>query len=111
MTRPPAPALTAVLDELDGLRAKATPGWNLVGGTHDRVVIDGLGEHVCETLQPTDAALIVAAVNRLPQLTAALRAVLAEHDGIRCPDRTFESLRGVEPCPTVAAITTALEAS
>jgi hypothetical protein len=68
--------LLALLDELDAARDKATYGWNRLGGTHDRTVINYVGEHVCDTAREVDAALIVAAVNALPKLTAALRAAL-----------------------------------
>jgi hypothetical protein len=69
----PTPLVT-LLDQLDELRAKATtPGWSLVGGTPKRTVINGRGLHVCETFLSSDAALIVGAVNALPELIAELR--------------------------------------
>jgi hypothetical protein len=84
--------LTALLDELDAAREKATPGeWV----TDERGWIDadlrtviGPGDVECMSHcyggisriegdnLADDAALIVAAVNNLPKLTAALRAVL-----------------------------------
>ena len=80
--------ITELCDQLDQLRAAATPGtWSVsedaIGGTDivtsDEVYVsDEMG-----AISKVDAALIVAAVNVLPQLTAALRAVeaLAEEYG------------------------------
>lgn len=80
------------LDQLDKLRAKGTPGeWRVGFGTDiasgvkqadpgiyifEREVcqIDDLRENDVEP--EADAALIVAAVNALPELTVELRAVL-----------------------------------
>lgn len=116
----------ALLDELDEARAAATPGPWKVCEDHGRDVADEAWSWVAVTTEmgrevattwpvgheqhdpEADAALIVAEHNSLPLLTAALRAVAELHDGRRCADYTFESLRGYEPCPTVAAITAAL---
>ena len=83
--------LLRLLDELDAAREKATPGewwsehhdygdeWWFGGTTGDgQEVING--HIVTGGDSAADAALIVAAVNALPKLTAALRAVLAECD-------------------------------
>jgi hypothetical protein len=80
-----APALTALLDELDRLRAAATPGeWVERGRSQEPYVGSGRkpGEYgyVCTPKNPADAALIVAAVNAVPRLTAAVRAALALAD-------------------------------
>lgn len=83
--------LAALLDDLDQLRAAATPGeW--VNDSHEIYqAVPGLPEAVnagdwigetCRVDDPrsdADAALIVAAVNAVPQLTTALRAVLGLH--------------------------------
>ena len=77
-----------LLDQLDQARAAATPGpWQVESGDvwtvpeFDLHRFDVMGEQVAKTdLVDADASLIVAAVNHLPQLTAALRAVLALAD-------------------------------
>jgi hypothetical protein len=74
-----APEPLACLDALADTHAKATEGWSLLGGTHEGVVIDDRGDFVCEVGRSRDAAAIVAAHNALPELIAALRAVLALH--------------------------------
>jgi hypothetical protein len=84
----------ALLDELERARAEATPGpWRLsteeagepypglLGyNARDEIVVAYTGliplEPHEEADARSDAALIVAAVNALPRLTAALRAVL-----------------------------------
>lgn len=85
--------LTVLLDQLDAARAKATPGeWEQHGGDPSYVIgavghEDGEYLDVADTAafrkgsaqEAADAACIVAAVNALPRLTAALRAVLALH--------------------------------
>jgi hypothetical protein len=68
----PTPAVPDLLTRLEQLRAAATPGpW-----THD-VYEDHASRRrfVAETGWRPDAALIVAAVNALPSLVSALRAV------------------------------------
>jgi hypothetical protein len=81
-------ALTTLLDQLDELRAKATPGPWSEAPWSDTVVLPATW--AAEAVLPedrgpfaaiyatsdADAALIVAAVNAVPQLTAAVRAVL-----------------------------------
>jgi hypothetical protein len=83
--------LGKLLDDLDAARAEATPGpWaqqngarHLVYGNPDE------GMFVCAAGNAdypgpiADAALIVAAVNALPRLTAALRAVEVLAEGWR----------------------------
>ena len=78
--------LRAHLDRLDTALAEATPGpWEHITDDHGRKGIEhsiwsgeegGLdGSYVSEQVEdPADAALIVAAVNALPALTAAVRA-------------------------------------
>jgi hypothetical protein len=67
--------LGKLLDDLDAARAKATPGeWEL-----DEDSISPLDLYTSDA----DAALIVAAVNALPRLTAALRAVEVLAEGWR----------------------------
>lgn len=62
-----------LLDDLDAAREKATPGPWRTGGSG---IVAGL-EYVASGVRTDpDAALIVAAVNNLPRLTAAIRAVL-----------------------------------
>jgi hypothetical protein len=154
--------ITALCDQLDQLRAAATPGeWHVAkGGLIDAgeydIVISG-GQVDCmarcyggvSTIEgdnlPADAALIVAAINALPQLTAALRAVEALHapvewheeaepgEGVFDPTKPLtpfchectddEYVDAIEfgdpidlssdvvswPCPTVTAITEALQ--
>jgi len=76
-----------LLDQLDALRAAATPGpWEHVTDDHGRKGVEhsvwsDSGEcYVAEVLPGPDAALIVAAVNSLPQLVAALRGVMKVAD-------------------------------
>lgn len=86
---------------------------------------DRIYEHTLETwdaIEPddqqreADADLIVAAVNALPQLTSALRAVLALHQRERGPwdssvcthCMTAQEEQQEWPCPTVQAVTAAL---
>jgi len=65
-----------MLDQLDALRAAGTPGsWGIDEGTLRHIDAEDQ-DGLAETLDAADAALIVAAVNALPQLTAAIRAVL-----------------------------------
>lgn len=67
--------ITALCDRLDALLAAATPGeWRQDGtmiaeGRHLNTIVDCWED-------AADAALIVAAVNALPELTRAVRAVL-----------------------------------
>ena len=63
------------LDELDAAREKATPGpWRK--GALQYVYAEGPGSPVvADEVGSADAALIVAAVNAVPALTSALRAV------------------------------------
>jgi len=95
------PDLRALLDGLDAALAKATPGpWAQQNGAPNFVYGDPeVGIFVCDTGhdvladgQPTaDAALIVAAVNALPALLAAVRAaadLAGELDGHVMP-RSF----------------------
>jgi hypothetical protein len=84
--------ITALCDQLDQLRAAATKGaWHIAksgaidAGEYDTVLTGGpvecmaycYGGSSTVEVEDADAALIVAAVNALPQLTAALRAVEA----------------------------------
>jgi cell division protein ZapA (FtsZ GTPase activity inhibitor) len=85
--------ITDRLDEIERLRAAATPGpWETTawGGTdHDGegwaeygVRLDDRGPVILgyDEQAQADAALIVAAVNAVPELVAAVRAVLALAD-------------------------------
>jgi hypothetical protein len=81
--------VVTLLDELDRLREAATPGpW--VNDSHEIhqgipgfMDVPNVGQWIGETCRvddprsDADAALIVAAVNAVPRLTAALRGVLA----------------------------------
>jgi len=108
------------LDQLDALLTAGTPlPWV---GDEDGEWIWGeasslaFGELVTKgaDVAPADNARIVAAVNALPKLTAALRGVLDVH-------QQFVDSRGITrqwcahdpddswPCPTVTAITEALQ--
>lgn len=103
-----------LLDQLDALREATDPHpvlpWH-VDPQDDHRIATRLGGGVCSTYLPADAALIVAAVNHLPELTAALRAVLDMHTPIDdggpnsgiCMDCAVSY-----PCTTVEAITAAL---
>jgi hypothetical protein len=51
-------------------------GWNVLGGTHDRTVIDDRGEHVCEARDAETAALIVALAAVVPHLQGRRRETL-----------------------------------
>ncbi len=75
-----------VLDQLDALRLPAWRG-DLRVGQHYNIHLYADNEPVGTTLRPADAALIVAAVNALPGLVAALRAVLdlADDLSVKCP--------------------------
>lgn len=98
-----------LLDQLDALRAKATPGpWHVGYESCDEFAC-GHPDYPCELVGPkrtdpspnfpqydnrvseiaqltdADAALIVAAVNHLPHLTAAIRAVLDLADEMEAP--------------------------
>ena len=78
----------AWLDELDAAREKATAGPWQVDGEH--LIVDGRRFYlIAKGVDNADAALIVAAVNALPRLTAAVRAALdladeldEERDGV-----------------------------
>jgi hypothetical protein len=70
-----------LLNDLDAARAAGTPGEWRVNPDADQEVLCTNGS-VGQVWLPRDAALIVAAVNALPQLTAALRAVLAKCDAM-----------------------------
>jgi hypothetical protein len=81
--------LTEYLDQLDQAHAEGTPGpWRLDDDTDGcgHVVSDrptGTAAYVAEPHSSyADGALIVAAVNALPELIAALRAVLAECEAL-----------------------------
>lgn len=93
MTAAPVLPVTAWLDRLDQLRAEATPGpwfawdrgvgWHLAVEDPDGPTNDEYGRPELlpegdrtDLARGEDAALIVAAVNDLPKLTAAIRAVL-----------------------------------
>jgi hypothetical protein len=134
--------VTAVdVDALDKLREAATPGPWMQHPADSAYVI---GEVVEDEEGPADyldvadaggrppgypgsavadAALIVAAVNALPHLTAAIRGVLAVHGAIdavqylgarQIPRRVCTGCGSddgnwqIWPCPTVRAITAAL---
>ncbi len=86
------------LDYLDALRAAGTPGRWTSDSSEIYQAMPGLPDHVnagdwlgetCRVegdphyeTSAADAALIVAAVNALPQLTAAIRAVLDLADNL-----------------------------
>ena len=73
---------TELLDQLDAAHEKAAPGeWEHLAGEGVWVADEalGFGTFVTQDVDEETAALIVAAVNALPKLTAALRAVLAKH--------------------------------
>lgn len=110
------------LDQMDALRAAGTPRtWSdqqfypttIVAQTNPRSSYDTI--RVARTETPADAALIVAAVNALPQHVAAIRAVLGNHvpvteaRDLTGPPTEYCTEDGfLFPCPTVAAITEAL---
>jgi hypothetical protein len=74
----------AELDRLEALLAKATPGpWEVDGPSYNQIIWSSAENRVCfmahssgldEERDLATAALIVAAVNALPGLIAALRA-------------------------------------
>lgn len=76
--------LTRWLDELDAAREKATPGpW-------EQDIYEVLAPHhrlVAETGWRPDAALIVAAVNALPELIRLARERYAMLDRVEAPDQ------------------------
>jgi hypothetical protein len=118
-----------LLDQLDALRAAATPGewrhehndygdeWWFGGETRggEEVINDQI---VTGADHSADAELIVAAVNALPRLTAALHAVLDLHEPaytyggqlvcIGCSDPTPGGVLVPYPCADVRAITAVL---
>jgi hypothetical protein len=76
--------LLAFLDDLDASRAGGSAGtWAYDQAGDELVVIDDPGAYLGGGAGPADAALIVAAVNALPHLVAAVRAVLHAHRPIR----------------------------
>jgi hypothetical protein len=54
----------------------SSTGWNIVGGTHDRLVIDDRGEHVCEARDADTAAQIVHLAGLVPFLRGRRRDCL-----------------------------------
>lgn len=87
LTTPPTPDLNGLLDELDALREKATPGpwmhehddygdeWWFGGSTGSGQ--ETLNGHiVTDGASAADMAYLAAAANAVPQLVAAVRAVL-----------------------------------
>lgn len=127
----------ALLDQLDELRAKATPGpWRVgyescdCGGGypcgHEDYPYELVGPKRTDPspnfpdydrlvseiaqLSDADAALIVAAVNALDGLVTVVREMWDEHDGRTCCDRTGPSFDGVELCDTRQMIESALTA-
>lgn len=108
----------ALLDQLDQAREKATPGpwtsdeYGLISGPDAPADVD---HWIASGIAPDDQAAIVAAVNALPALTAALRAALDLHvpldrgTGPQCQGCATRSTFTPWPCPTATAITTALE--
>jgi hypothetical protein len=86
VTATPAQDVRALLDRLEQAHAAATPGpWcEDEEGFHDLEAIDehGFGEVIGRIDAGEDVTLIVAAVNALPSLVSALRAVadLADDD-------------------------------
>lgn len=83
VAREPAalPELLVLCEQLDGLLARgyALP-WRVEPRAGARVITEAdLGE-IGEVHSSPDAALIVAAVNALPTLTAAVRGLLADRD-------------------------------
>jgi hypothetical protein len=85
-------AVTALLDQLDAARDDSTGAfpWHQIGPELSGID-DAEGLSVGCTWVPRDAALIVAAVNSLPRLTAALRALLALADELL--EETTETAR------------------
>jgi hypothetical protein len=79
VTATPAQDVRALLDRLEQAHAAATPGpWcEDEEGFHDLEAIDehGFGEVIGRIDAGEDVTLIVAAVNALPSLVSALRAV------------------------------------
>lgn len=76
----PKPGPVAWLDGLDAARSAADGlPWH-VDPQDDHRIADLDGGGVTSTFLPDDAALIVAAVNALPELVARLRAVAALAD-------------------------------
>ena len=62
------PTAAELLNQLEALHAATVHlPWNIVGGTHDKDIVCDHGDYV------DGAALIVAAVNALPALTAEIR--------------------------------------
>jgi hypothetical protein len=115
-----------LLDQLDALRAAATPGewrhehndygdeWWFGGETQggEEVINDQI---VTGADHSADAALIVAAVNALPGLVAAVRTALAPHYPVAVRDRKGQHTHDVcsdswnpWPCATYRAIAAAL---
>lgn len=113
-----------LLDTLDALRAEATPGpWRVApsgaidAGDYDTVI--GPGDVNCmsrcyggtSTIEgdnlTADAACIIAAVNHLPALVAALRAVLGLAAEMDLHRRTYPA-RGLYADRLRAAVTAAL---
>lgn len=121
----------AWLDGLDTARAAATPGpWRYNPekvhqfGDEESVFAGPSGnDAICvastgpmdDPESMADAELIAAAVNALPELTAALRAVLAvhtnEHSGQAAPadPGMCEVCMYEWPCPTVRVATAAVD--
>jgi hypothetical protein len=70
--------LSRLLDELEQARAKAVPGtWETAAEQRQVIFHAGSDRWVAEASDMGDAALIVAAVNAVPTLVAALRRVEA----------------------------------
>lgn len=88
-----------LLDQLDVLRAAATPGpWTVeVDVVTEIVGVGREGIRDRDGVLPADADLIVAAVNNLPELVAALRRVHALADEYEGP-ASYEHAAGHTAC-------------
>ena len=98
--------LRKLLDDLDAARERSTTDvpWRQDSG-YGEDILTADGDQFGATGEPADAALIVAAVNALPKLTAALRAVL---DLAEAYDRTPD-IAGSIPEDIRYVITAALD--
>lgn len=96
---------TARLDHIQARADAAMHGpWD-VRGTNDDLVIDAEGRRIATTLRTVNAEFIAAARQDVPNLVAALRAVLDEHPQVPSADYPWCSADGnAWPCPTVRAI-------
>lgn len=98
-------------EEHDGFRLGTAPAsYRATDRIYEYDLDDWDGGQTPDDIQrEADADLIVAAVNALPQLTAALRSVLELHDPIDMQGTTFCNEDGhVWPCLTHRHLTAAL---